>query len=356
MAVAFLWGQYFPWTFAVRPWSLVFYAGASPAWTAVTAVFMHAGWLHLIMNMLFLYLCGCNMEDRWGRLVWLALYLGGGVAAALTWSGVNPGSESPLVGASGAIAAAMGAFLVTNYKAEIRIGYFIMVVLRPIWGVWEMRAYWAMPLWLLGQVLGLATEGHHDQPVAYSAHVGGFAFGAGAALALKHYKVEERWLRPGIDRQVDHVLMDESGLDNALRLRSEGDSDGALARMVAEAGRRPGDRHLALALWKVAAEEDRLVQAMPAMLCVVQTELRAGHDDEALEQWRKLIAAVPDPDAEPALLVSLARLLAKRNEYKDAAAALRLALLDRRAALTPALGLAIARTAAGIEPGLAAAA
>jgi membrane associated rhomboid family serine protease len=335
----------------IRRWGLI---PSHPTLTGLFGhMFLHAGWLHLLGNLFILYLAGPFIEDVWGRGVFAAFYVASGLVAGGLFTLFHLGSNVPLIGASGAIAGVMGAFLVRYTHTQID---FVYVFAFFAHGRFSAPAWTMLPMWFVEQLIMAVWMERGAGGVAYSAHVGGFAFGAGAALALKHYKVEERWLRPGIDRQVDHVLMDESGLDEALRLRAAGDSDAAMARMVAEAGRRPGDRHLALALWKVAAEEDRLVQAMPAMLCLVQADVRAGNEDEALAQWRKLIAAVPDPDASPALMVSLARLLVKRNEPRDAAAALRLALLDRRAALTPALGLAIARTAAGIDPGLAAAA
>jgi membrane associated rhomboid family serine protease len=335
----------------IRRWGLI---PSHPTLTGLLGhMFLHGGLLHLLGNLFILYLAGPFIEDVWGRGLFAAFYLASGVAAGGLFTLLHLGSNVPLIGASGAIAGVMGAFMVRYAHTEID---FVYVFAFFAHGRFSARAWTMLPMWFVEQLIMAWWAESGAGGVAYSAHVGGFALGVGAALAMKHYKVEERWVRPGIDRQVDRVLLDESGLDEALSLRADGDSDGALARMVQEAGRRPGNRHLALALWKVAGEENRLREAAPAMMSVVQAELRAGNEDEALARWHKLIAAVPDPDVPPAVLVSLGRLLVKHNQPRDAAAALRLALLDRRGALTPALALALARTASGLESGLAAAA
>ncbi|MCA9665777.1 MAG: rhomboid family intramembrane serine protease [Myxococcales bacterium] len=155
--------------------------GRSPSYTLVTYAFVHGGWLHLIGNLLFLWMCGCNMEDRWGSALWLLFYLGGAAASALVfgwWHAFH--SRAPLIGASGAIAAAMGAFLVVHYNARIRMFYWIYTTT----GTFTMAAYWALPLWFVQQLFGSLLEGKLTV-VAYSAHVGGFVFGAAVALVLK---------------------------------------------------------------------------------------------------------------------------------------------------------------------------
>jgi len=128
---------------------------------------------------------------------------------------------------------------------------------------------------------------------------------------------------------------------------------GALKLMGEEARRRPEDRYLAMTLWSVAGEENRAAEAAPALLALVRRELTTGEEDEAVDHWRQLVAAVPDPDADPALLVKIGRVLLQRGETRDAAAAFRLALLDRRKRLTPSLALALGRAARDLDPDLA---
>jgi membrane associated rhomboid family serine protease len=146
----------------------------------IASAFVHAGWGHLIGNMLFLWLSGSVLEDRWGRAKFLAFYLVGAVASALCFDAFYHGPPTVLVGASGAISAALGAFLVFYWHIQIRFLYWWMM--RT--GTFFVAAYIALPAWLAEQVLWQVLDpGGAVSSVAYSAHIGGFAFGAGFALS-----------------------------------------------------------------------------------------------------------------------------------------------------------------------------
>ncbi|MCZ6747046.1 MAG: rhomboid family intramembrane serine protease [Acidobacteria bacterium] len=334
----------------IRRWGLI---PSHPSLTGLFGhMFLHGGWIHLLGNLFILYLAGPFIEDVWGRGVFAAFYILSGLTAAALFCLLHPGTNVPLIGASGAIAGVMGAFLVRYARIQID---FVYVFLFMGTGRFSAPALTMLPFWFMEQLFMsfMAEDSPGGGGVAYSAHVGGFVCGVGVALALKHYRVEERWLRPAIDKQVDHTLLDESALDQALALRAAGDVDAALTLMSEEARRRPEDRYLALAFWDVAGEENRAGEAAPALLALVRRELCAGQEDEAVDHWRKLLAAVPVPDADPALLVKIGSLLARRGEARDAAAAFRLALLDRGNRLTPALALALGRAARELDPDLA---
>ncbi len=145
-------------------------------WTTIlTAMFMHGSWSHILGNMVFLWAFGPEIEDSMNPLRYLAFYLGGGLVAMLAQIAVSPTSTVPNLGASGAIAAVMGAFLVTYPRDKIRavliIFVFIRVTLIPaalLIGVWFL-----IQLLNVGSVATVQTGG-----VAYVAHVGGFVFGA----------------------------------------------------------------------------------------------------------------------------------------------------------------------------------
>jgi rhomboid family protein len=160
----------------VIQWSAIpAYIVAGHRWfTVLTAMFMHGGWLHIIGNMIFLWAFGPVIEDAMGPLRYLTFYLAGGVVAMLAQVFAIPSSTVPNLGASGAIAAVMGAFLVTyprdRIKAVLIIFVFIDVTLIPaavLIGVW-----FVMQLFSAGSVATVQTGG-----VAYIAHVGGFIFG-----------------------------------------------------------------------------------------------------------------------------------------------------------------------------------
>jgi membrane associated rhomboid family serine protease len=156
----------------------------SEAATLVTSQFLHGGWLHLIGNMLYLWIFGNNIEDRFGRLGFLLFYLAGGIAAALTQVAIDPTSEVPMVGASGAIAATLGAYLVLYPHARITslvfLGFFYQLI--------DVPAVIVLAFWIVLQLIdGFASLGV-DQVgggVAFFAHIGGFAFGVVVAVAVR---------------------------------------------------------------------------------------------------------------------------------------------------------------------------
>lgn len=158
---------------------------ASPAMIGIlTSLFLHGGWLHLGGNMLFLWIFGNNIEDRLGHLRFLGFYLLGGVVAALAQVWIEPGSTIPLVGASGAIAAALGAYIVIYPRARILslvfFGWFFQLV--------EIRAIFVLGYWFILQLVdGLASLGASTAQggVAFFAHIGGFIVGAAAGLAVR---------------------------------------------------------------------------------------------------------------------------------------------------------------------------
>ncbi len=146
-------------------------------------MFLHAGWVHLLGNLLFLFLTGPFIEDRWGRSVYLLFYLGAGVASGLVFAIQSPDLTGPLIGASGAIAGAMGAFLVLFATVRIKFAYWLGL----FWGTFAVPAWLLLPLWF-GHELATArlmdVTGASDG-VAYWAHVGGFAFGVATAALLR---------------------------------------------------------------------------------------------------------------------------------------------------------------------------
>ncbi len=151
----------------------------------LTSAFAHSGWFHLIGNLMFLYVVGCNMEDRWGRGLFLAFYLLGAIVAAYAFKLSAPQGDVPLVGASGAVAAAMGAFLVFYGRATIRFLFAYWIWLRPHWHTFQAPAWGAILLWFALQVLWAFLDQGSEGGVAYSAHVGGFVYGLSLAFVLK---------------------------------------------------------------------------------------------------------------------------------------------------------------------------
>ncbi len=162
--------------------------GGNPTWyTALSSMFLHGGWFHLIGNMWFLWIFGNNVEDSMGHGRFVVFYLVSGLLAAAAQIMVHPGSVIPMVGASGAISGVMGAYLVLYPKVRVHmlvwLGFFVTTIRVP---AYFMLLYW-MLLQLLGGITmvgGSASEGG----VAFMAHLGGFV--AGAALIKLFAKPE----------------------------------------------------------------------------------------------------------------------------------------------------------------------
>ena len=140
--------------------------------TLLTSMFLHAGFLHLAGNMLYLWIFGNNIEDVLGPFRFIAFYLLCGLAASLTQIVSRPGSQAPMVGASGAIAGILGAYLVLFPGARIRTFLFLIVFIRVV----SIPAVVVLGLWLVLQILNIGMGGG----VAWFAHIGGFV--AGMAL------------------------------------------------------------------------------------------------------------------------------------------------------------------------------
>ena len=143
--------------------------------TLLTAMFLHASWSHILGNMLFLWVFGPEIEDAMGPLRYLLFYLIGGVVAMGVQVAATPGSTVPNLGASGAIAAVMGAFLVTYPRDRIKTLLVILVFVR----VTFIPAAVLIGVWFLMQLVSVGTVATAQTGgVAYLAHIGGMLFGA----------------------------------------------------------------------------------------------------------------------------------------------------------------------------------
>jgi len=303
-----------------------------------TCMFMHGGWLHLIGNMLFLWLSGGSLEDRWGRIVFLILYLTSGFVATLMHAAMAPHSHTPMVGASGAIAGLMGAFLIRLATTRIRFLYWIFFFR----GSFKAPAYVMLPLWLLQQLL--VARGGAESGVAVWAHIGGFLFGALVAVFIGLTDMEEKILAPAITKKTTWTASDR--LTGALRKLDRGDVDGAVKDLetilrvspdnievrasLIDAHARQGD-HLAAgresarlvgaylkardtAGARTAAQEHK--QVFPDVPLLMRDQLALAADcekrqeyQEAASRYQQALAAWPDDPLAPKTLVGYGRLL-----------------------------------------------
>ena len=151
---------------------------AGQSLTILTSMFLHGGWLHIIGNMWFLWIFGDNIEDRLGHFLYLVFYLVGGIAASVAHILLNANSNVPTVGASGAIAGVMGAYLVLYPKARV-LTLVPLIVFFTFWWLpaWIFLGYWFLLQFLSGTATSIAQTSSQAGGVAFWAHVGGFIAG-----------------------------------------------------------------------------------------------------------------------------------------------------------------------------------
>ncbi len=159
--------------------------GPSPIYlTLLTSMFMHGGWMHILGNMLYLWIFGDNVEDRVGHGRFIVFYLLCGVAAALAQTMIDPQSEIPMVGASGAIAGVLGAYLIMFPHSRV----LTLIPLFIIWEVVEVPAVIVLGLWFVIQLfsgVGSLATMHQGGGVAFWAHIAGFITGMALIFVFK---------------------------------------------------------------------------------------------------------------------------------------------------------------------------
>lgn len=163
--------------------TLSFFPRISPPLSLITSMFLHGGLFHLFGNMLYLWIFGNNIEDFLGPIRFVLFYLFSGLGASLTHIIFNPNSQIPMIGASGAIAGVLGAYLILYPGARVLTFVFLFFFIRIL----PIPAAVILGLWFLAQVLNIGLGGG----VAWFAHIGGFLIGIGLIkiYSKKKYKV-----------------------------------------------------------------------------------------------------------------------------------------------------------------------
>lgn len=315
-------------------------------WSTLSYQFMHAGWMHLIGNLLILYLVGAPIEDVWGRPVFLLFYLTGGVVAALVDGAMGTTPHLPLIGASGAVAAAMGAFLIRFARARLHFAYWFFVIGGTFTApAWIMLLLWVgregSYAWFFSKVLGVSSG------VAHWAHVGGFVFGAGFAAFIHVFEIENKILRKRIGAKVG--LTEHAALQKAHDLVDRGAHGEAWALLESEQAKHPEDYDLGLALWYLAVEMQRTRQAAPSLVPLLIKELASGDPVAGAELATEVLDREPSPTSDRRALVQLAEGM-YRGGAGAAAAPLIRAAMESPEPLGPPDLLRLARLAERLDP------
>jgi membrane associated rhomboid family serine protease len=278
----------------------------------VTSAFLHAGWLHLLGNMYLLWLCGCSLEDVWGRPLYAVFYLISGAAASIAHAWAFPDNPAHLVGASGAIAGLMGAFLIRFYNTRIRFFYWYWIH----FGTFFAPAWIMLPLWLLSQFFYVLLYGDAS-PVAFWAHIGGFAFGVFLGGLVKWSLVEEAFLAPAIDEKTT-LFTQHPEVKAALECIEKGQHQDSLHHLqtALRANREDVDALQLIAQSYLAVGSPN--EAAGALRRKIQVHLRRREKELAVDTYFEMIAAYPQAELSAREILSLAPLLAQNEQHQDA--------------------------------------
>lgn len=314
-------------------------------WGALlTCMFVHGGWIHLLGNLWMLWLCGCNLEDRWGRPVFAGVYVLSGIGATLLHSMFFPISFAPLVGASGAIAGAMGGFLVLFFSTKIRFAYLFFFAFRLRAGTFSAPAYVMLPLWLGWEVLSALR--FSGSGVAHWAHVGGFVTGLAAALALRFSGMEKR-LDAAVDAKV--TVRQDPRILAAQEHTDQGQPGQAIALLQEVLREDPGHIDALLALVRAAdAARDDALQA-DACARLIERYWAIGEVDVAISLFEEPKPPGVEERIPRTLALRVARhFAASKQASKAAAVCARL----RRGGLMDETAVRAAVLEAGVRQGM----
>jgi len=280
----------------------------------LTSLFLHAGWLHLIFNMWFLWLAGTILEDTWGRVIYPAFYLLCGLLATVAHGMVNAGSLTPALGASGAIAGLMGAFLVRFPKTKIRMMWMFLLGFR----IWRYKfsapAFALLPLWLAQEFLsGVFTAASGG--VAHWAHIGGFVAGALLALALRYTGLEQK-ADQAIEAKVTWTA--EENLLAATDALDQNDLDGALDALKMHLAQKPDDAEAQNLLLNVYWKKQDMTAYRDQLATVCRAYVNARQMDQAWERYQDYVKA-GGQRLHKAVWMELCRYLENRQDWERAA-------------------------------------
>ncbi len=253
----------------------------------VTSMFLHGGWMHLIFNMWFLWLAGFVLEDNWGRVLYTIVYFAAGVFATQVHAWANPGSITPSLGASGAVAGLMGAFLVRFPKMKIEMMWFWWFLFRIRVYRFKAAAYWLLPAWLLIEIFNGTLFGQ-SSGVAHWAHVGGFVFGAAAALLLKATGLEHI-ANATIEKKVSWTAGPE--IEQATELIEANQLDAAETLLRNTVATQPDSVDAWTLLRQIGERKSDMQACRAAAQRLCEIHLKAREQDLAWESFEDFIRA-----------------------------------------------------------------
>jgi membrane associated rhomboid family serine protease len=284
----------------------------------VTANFLHAGWLHLIGNMWLLWLAGAILEDTWGRIIYPIFYLAAGAAALQFHAWASPGSSMPTLGASGAVAALMGAFLIRFPKTKIEVA--LVLGLRSLSNLalgkgirFKAASYWLLPMWLLMEIFSGAIFGQYSG-VAHWAHVGGFVFGAVVALGLRYSGLEHK-ANAAIEAKVTWTA--DPALVQATEQMEHGKLDEARASLQGYVATKPDSLEAYTLLPQIYWRKNDIPNYYTSIIKLCQLHLKSQDPEAAWQDYQEYTNAGGDR-MPAATWLELCRIAEGQQDYERA--------------------------------------
>ena len=287
----------------------------------LTYMFVHGGWLHLFGNLLLLYLTGPFIEDLWGRPIYAAFYLTMGALSALMYASHYPDFTGPLIGASGAIAGVMGAFLIHFYKTKMNFFYWIAFFFR---GTFKAPAFVMLPIWVILEFFNasvidsIQAEGSGGGGVAHWAHVWGFVFGVLVALGMKRLKIEEKYIHPKIEAKIQNGDGAVDVVITAMHKKNMGRIDEAYDLLLEEARKNPMKKDVVDALWDVGLEMGNGEEAATFFVKLIENDVRHDLLDVALKRFLDLRSKYPSTSISTTYKLALLKHLTERRDMDEA--------------------------------------
>lgn len=310
--------------------------GVSPWWTYLSYAFLHGGIAHILFNMVALWVFGPDVEDRLGRLGFLGLYCAGAVAAGVAHALLD---RHPVVGASGAIAAVIGSFLVFFPYVRVKTLVFFFII-----GMFHIPAWWYIAFAIAGDLLGLARSGQTN--IAHLAHLGGYGLGIGASLLLLAFhvvprepydlftlgrqKARQRAFKVAYRQGTEHSAVQRTGKEPAIK-QPEGPA--AEARLKAHErfaiGDTPGAASAYLKMRGIAGSDNLPSLGRRPLYEIANHLFEKGDHTNAADAYRQFLGAYEKDAEAPRVLLMLGLLNARFLNDPTEAKRVLLACRDR---------------------------